>query len=132
MRPNDSIADMLTRVRNAQKAGQEVVSIPASKIKIALAHILKNEGFIRDYKCIRDTRQGVLKVALAYDDNGDGVIGGLHRVSTPSRRSYVAKDKIPFIRSGLGVAILSTSKGVMSDRDARKQNLGGELLCSVY
>lgn len=132
MRPTDPIADLLTRVRNAQLARHEVVSVPASMIKIAITHILKEEGFIKNYKCIRDRKQGVIKIALKYSDDGKGVIRGIDRVSTSSLRRYVGVDKIPYVKNGLGCAILSTSKGVMSDRDARQKNLGGELICSVF
>ena len=132
MRPADSIADLLTRIRNAQMACHEVVSIPASMIKIALTHILKEEGFIKNYKCIRDRKQGIIKIALKYTEDGKGVIRGIDRISTSSRRVYVGVDKIPYVKNGLGCSILSTPKGVMSDRDARAKNLGGEIICSVF
>ncbi len=132
MRPTDPIADLLTRVRNAQMAGQEVISVPASKIKIAVTHILKEEGFLKNYKCVRDKKQGVIKIALKYKQDGKGVIIGLDRISTPSCRRYVGVDDIPWIKNGLGICILSTSKGVMSDRQAREQKLGGELICKVF
>ncbi len=127
----DPIADMLTRVRNAQKAGHDVVSVPASKTKIAIAHILKEEGFVRNYKCIRDKKQGVLKIALKYRPDGGGVISKLERRSTSSRRVYLSADKLPYVKSGFGVAIISTSRGMMSDREARQLNVGGEYVCSV-
>ncbi|MCX6123642.1 MAG: 30S ribosomal protein S8 [Proteobacteria bacterium] len=132
MRPADSIADLLTRIRNAQMASHEVVSIPASMIKIALTHILKEEGFIKNYKCIRDRKQGIIKIALKYTEDGKGVIRGIDRISTSSRRVYVGVDKIPYVKNGLGCSILSTPKGIMSDRDARQKNLGGEIICSVF
>lgn len=132
MRPVDPIADLLTRIRNAQLARHEVVSVPASMIKIAVTHILKDEGFIKNYKCIRDRKQGIIKIALKYSEEGKGVIRGIDRVSTPSHRVYLGADKIPYIKNGLGCAIMSTPKGVMSDRDARRNNLGGELICSVF
>lgn len=132
MRPNDPIADLLTRVRNAQKAGHEVVSIPASKMKIGIAHILKEEGFVKNYKCIRDGRQGVLKIALKYDPAGRGVIKAVERISKPSHRIYVGIDKIPYVKNGFGVAVLSTPKGLMTDRDARKHMVGGEYVCSIF
>lgn len=132
MNVNDPISDLLTRIRNAQKANHDVVSVPASRIKIAITDILKSEGFIRNYKCIRDNKQGLLKIALKYADNGDGVINDLKRVSQPSRRVYVRSETLPYVKNGLGVAILSTSKGVMTDRQARAQKLGGEYLCSVF
>jgi len=129
---NDPVSDLLVRVRNAQKAGHDVVSVPASTIKIAVTHLLKEEGFIRNYKCIRDRKQGILKIALKYREDGSGVILGLDRISKPGRRIYVGVEQIPYVKNGLGVAILSTPKGVMTDRDARKQRIGGELICSVY
>ena len=132
MNVNDPIADLLTRIRNAQQAGLDTVSIPASKIKIAIAHLLKEEGFIRNYKCIRDRKQGILKVALAYGDEGKGVILKINRWSTPGLRVYVGVDDIPDVKNGYGMAILSTPKGVMTDREARKLHVGGELLCSVF
>ncbi len=132
MLSTDPIADLLVRIRNAQKAGHDVVSVPASTIKIAVTHLLKEEGFIRNYKCIRDRKQGILKIALKYREDGAGVILGMNRVSKPGRRIYVGVDKIPYIKNGLGVAILSTPRGVMTDREARKQHVGGEHICSVY
>lgn len=132
MQVNDPIADLLTRVRNAQKAGHEIVSVPASKIKIAIAHILRDEGFVRNYKCIRDNKQGVLKIALAYSEDGKPGIRTIERESTSSRRLYVAADKLPFVKSGYGVGIFSTSQGIMTDREARKLNIGGEYICSVF
>lgn len=132
MNITDPISDLLTRVRNAQKAGHEVVSVPASKIKIAITHVLRDEGFVKNYKCIRDNKQGILKIALAYDESGKGVIKNLKRVSRPSRRYFVGADKLPYVKNGFGTAILSTSKGIMTDRDARKQKVGGEYICSVF
>ena len=132
MNITDPIADLLTRVRNAQKAGHEVVSVPASKMKIAITHVLRDEGFVKNYKCIRDSKQGILKIALAYDENGKGIIKDLKRVSRPSRRYFVAADKLPYVKNGFGTAILSTSNGVMTDREARKQHVGGEYICSVF
>ncbi len=132
MQITDPVADLLTRVRNAQKAGHEVVSVPASKMKIAITHILKEQGFIKNYKCIRDGRQGLLKIALSYGEHGRPGIKAIDRVSTPSKRVYVSKDKLPFIRNGFGIGILSTSKGIMTDREARKNQIGGEFICSVF
>lgn len=130
----DPISDLLTRIRNGQKARKEVVSVPASKVKIAIVHLLKEEGFLRAYKCIRDNKQGVIKIALKYRDERieEGIIREIERKSKPGRRLYVRADKIPFIKSGYGVAILSTSQGVMTCREARKKGIGGELLCSIY
>ncbi|MGE0171548.1 MAG: 30S ribosomal protein S8 [Oligoflexales bacterium] len=133
MNTTDSIADLLTRIRNAQKAKLDVINVPASKMKIAIAHILREEGFIRNYKCIRDRQQGVLKIALKYSElSGEGVIKDLTRQSRSSRRIYVESKKIPYVKNGFGVAILSTSKGLMTDKEARKQNVGGEYICSVF
>ena len=132
MNITDPIADLLTRIRNAQQAGKDVVSIPASKMKIGVAHLLKQEGYIKAYKCIRDGKQGVLKVALKYNDHGEGVIRSMERKSTPGRRWYLRSQEIPYIKNGFGIAILSTSKGLMTDRQARENKTGGEYLCSVY
>lgn len=132
MNSTDPIADLLTRIRNAQHAGLEVVSVPASKIKIGITHLLKEEGYIRAYKCVRDDRQGILKIALKYTDEGTGVIGGLERKSRPGRRYYVNKDAIPFVKNGFGFGILSTSKGLLTDRQARNERIGGEYICSIF
>jgi small subunit ribosomal protein S8 len=129
MNITDPIADLLTRVRNAQHAKHDVVAIPASKMKIAIAHILREEGFIRNYKCVRDNKQGVLKIALKYnEESGRGAIQNLKRESTPSKRLYVPSDKLPFVKNGFGIGILSTSKGLMTDREARKNKIGGEYI----
>lgn len=130
----DPIADLLTRIRNAQGARHEVVSIPASKMKIAIVHLLKEEGFVKAYKCIRDGRQGIIKVALKYREENfeHGTINELRRHSRPGRRLYVKANEIPYVRNGFGISILSTPGGVMTCREARKQNIGGEYLCSVY
>lgn len=132
MNVNDPIADLLTRIRNGQRAGHEVVTVPASRIKIGITHLLKEEGFLRAYKCVRDGKQGTIKIALKYADDGKGAIQTLDRISSPSKRVYVACEQIPYVKNGFGTAILSTSKGLMTDRDARKQNLGGEHICSVF
>ena len=132
MNVTDPIADLLTRVRNAQKAGHEVVNVPASKLKISVTHLLKEEGYIRAYKCVRDGKQGVLKIALKYSDDGRGVITALDRKSKPGLRLYVTRDQIPYVKNGFGCAVLSTSRGVMSDRQARSEGVGGEYICSVY
>lgn len=132
MNVTDPIADLLTRIRNGQMSKSEVISVPASKLKIAIAHLLREEGFIRNYRCVRDGKQGVLKLALKFDDNGVGVIREIKRVSKSSRRSFVKADDLPFVKNGFGTAILSTSKGLMTDRDARKHHIGGEYLCSIF
>jgi len=128
----DPIADFLTRIRNAQKAQQEVVSIPASMMKISIAHILREEGFIKNYKCIRDKKQGILKVALKYDVSGRGAITKIDKVSKPSLRIYIGYKEIPKVRNDYGIAILSTPKGVMTNRSAKALKVGGEHICSVY
>lgn len=132
MQNSDPIADLLTRIRNAQSAGHEVVSVPASKMKIGITHLLKEEGYIRAYKCVRDNRQGLIKIALKYGEDGKGAITVLDRMSTPSKRVYVTSETIPYIKNGFGFGVLSTSKGLMTDREARKNNVGGEYICRVY
>jgi len=129
---SDPIADMLTRIRNAGKAKFNSVDIPGSKLKVELAKILKNEGYIRNYKFIKDEKQGVLKVYLKYDQSQTSSIYSLKRVSKPSRRSYVKSKDVKPVYNGLGIAILSTSRGMMTDRQARKENIGGEVLCTIW
>ena len=132
MAMTDPIADMLTRIRNANQALLEKVDMPASRFKVELAKILKAEGFIRAYKLIDDNKQGILRVYLKYGPGQERVITGLRRVSKPGRRLYVGADKIPSVLGGMGVAILSTPRGVMPDREARRQRVGGEVLCFVW
>lgn len=129
---SDPIADMLTRVRNGIMASYDTVDIPSSKLKINMAKILKSEGFIKNYKIMADRRHGTLRVFLKYDDKGVPVINGLKRISKPSGRVYTKKDRIPRVLNGLGVSILSTPRGLMTDRQARKTGVGGEILCSVW
>jgi small subunit ribosomal protein S8 len=129
---SDPIADMLTRIRNGIIASFDTVDIPNSKLKISIAKILKSEGFIKNYKVIPDRRQGILRIFLKFDDGGESVIGGLRRVSKPSCRVYTKGDSIPQIRNGYGISIISTSKGLLTDRQARKLGVGGEVLCSVW
>jgi small subunit ribosomal protein S8 len=128
----DPIADMLTRIRNGLKAKHEVVEIPASKMKIEIAKILKAEGYIKNFKLNQDNKQGVLKVFLKYKDEDAPVILDLQRVSRPGRRVYTNADDIPRVKNGLGISIISTSQGIMSDKRARKENVGGEVICSVW
>lgn len=132
MAMSDPLADMLTRIRNAGMVGHEKVMVPLSKIKQGMAEILKQEGFIDAYEIVEDNKQGMLKITLRYDENNVRVISGIRRKSKPGRRLYVKYDQIPKVMSGLGVAILSTSKGVMTDKQARSQQVGGELLCEVW
>ena len=129
---SDPIADMLTRIRNAAKAKFKSVDIPGSRVKTDLAKVLVEEGFIRNYKFIKDDKQGILRVYLKYGEGQANTIAGIERVSKPSRRVYVKATDIKPVLNGLGVAILSTSKGIMSDKNARKNNMGGELICNVW
>ncbi|MEK7385754.1 MAG: 30S ribosomal protein S8 [candidate division NC10 bacterium] len=128
----DPIADMLTRIRNASRAEHEKVDIPASRLKVRVAEILKHEGFIKNFRVLEDTKQGMLRVYLKYGAANEKMITGLVRVSTPGRRIYVTRDRIPSILGGMGMALLSTSRGVVTDRDARKQKVGGEVLAYVW
>jgi small subunit ribosomal protein S8 len=128
----DPIADMLTRIRNAIIARKAKVVIPSSNLKRELARVLEEEGFIASTRYEADDKQGLLTVELRYDQDNRNAIQGIRRVSRPGQRAYVRHATLPKVRSGLGVAILTTSKGVMTERSARKQNLGGELLCEVW
>jgi len=129
----DPLADMLTRMRNANKAKQEKVDVPASNLKAHIAHILKEEGYIKNYKVIKDGKQGILRIYLKYDgETKKQILSGLKIVSRPGLRQYVKKNEIPQVLRGLGLSILSTSKGIITDKEARKLNVGGELLCSVW
>jgi len=128
----DPIADMLTRIRNASMVYHDAVDVPASNLKKELARILKQEGFIRDYRVIDDGKQGIVRLYLKYGANKQRVISGLKRISKPGRRVYAGHDEIPRVLGGLGVAVLSTSRGVMSDREARKLGVGGEVICYVW
>lgn len=132
MSMTDPIADLLTRIRNAQAARHDEVVAPASRIKEAIVRILKDEGFINDYERIADKPQDALKITLKYLQDGRGAILGLKRESKPGRRMYVGTDSIPRVRHGLGVAIVSTSRGLLPDHLARKQRVGGELVCTVW
>jgi small subunit ribosomal protein S8 len=132
MSMTDPIAHMLTKIRNAGTAKKPTVEIPSSQVKRWIAEILKEEGYIQDYEIISDNKQGILKLDLKYDEHEQSVIANLQRVSKPSRRVYVGKDEIPSVLSGMGIAILSTSKGVMTDRAARQAGVGGEVICYVW
>ena len=129
---SDPIADLLTRIRNGSRAEHEKVDIPASKLKVRMAEILKVEGFIKNFRVLDDEKQGTLRIYLKYGPGAEKVISGLVRVSTPGRRVYVTHDKIPSILGGMGVALVSTSRGVLTDRDARKERVGGEVLAYVW
>ena len=128
----DPLADMLTRIRNASMVKHSKVDIPASKMKISVAKILKSEGYIKNYKLLKDRKNGILRIYLKYDGYNEGVIMGLKRMSKPGRRLYVKKEDIPPVLNGMGIAVLSTSKGVLADREAKKLNVGGELLCNIW
>lgn len=128
----DPLADMLTRVRNAGTARFDKVDIPASQMKISLARILKEEGYIKNFKIIKDKKQGILRVYLKYDEVNKPLINGLKRVSKPSRRVYASKEEIPQVLGGLGIAVVSTSKGILTDREARRNGIGGEVLCTIW
>jgi small subunit ribosomal protein S8 len=128
----DPIADMLTRIRNASKAKLEKVDIPSSKLKLEIAKILKDEGYIKNLKMVKDRRQGVIRVYLKYTDEEIPVIQGIKRVSRPGCRVYTGNDAIPKVMAGLGVAILSTPKGIQTGKQAKKDNVGGEVLCHVW
>ncbi len=129
---NDPIADMLTRIRNAQIARHDTVSMPASNMKKNIAKLMQNEGFIKSYEVIDDGLQGEIKITLKYLEKKQPVIVGLKRISKPGLRVYASCEDLPKVLGGLGVAIISTSKGVMTDRMARKENLGGEVLCYIW
>lgn len=128
----DPIADMLTRVRNAILVKSEKVDIPASKMKVEIAKILKEEGFIKSYKIVKDKKQGILRVTLKYTPDNASVISGLQRISKPGRRVYVGKDEIPKVMGGVGIAIITTPKGILSDKECRREGVGGEVLCYVW
>jgi len=128
----DTIADMLTRIRNANQMRYQEVSVPASNLKVSLAKILKDEGFIEDYKVVNDNVQGTIELTLKYGQNKERVITGLKRISKPGLRVYAKASEVPKVLNGLGIAIISTSRGVMTDKEARKQKLGGEVLCYIW
>lgn len=132
MAMSDPVADMLTRIRNAAKAKFNSVDISGSKLNSELAKVLKNEGFIRNYKFIRDAKQGILRIYLKYGNDHSTAICELKRISKPSRRVYTKSKDIKPVFNGMGIAILSTSKGIMSDKTARKENVGGEILCNIW
>lgn len=128
----DPIADYLNRIRNAQEAGKTYVDIPASKLKRAMTQILVEKGYVRNYLNVEDNKQGLLRVYLKYDPEGEPAIRELTRISKPGRRRFVGADELPRVRNGLGVAIISTSQGVMTDKEARKVDVGGEVVATVF
>ncbi len=132
MEVTDTIEDMLTRIRNANSMRYNEVNVPASNLKISLAKILKEEGFIEDYKIENDNVQGTIVITLKYGQNKERVITGLKRISKPGLRVYAKASEVPKVLNGLGIAIISTSNGMMTDKEARKQNLGGEVLCYIW
>jgi len=132
MAVSDPIADMLTRIRNGAKAKFNSIDVPGSKLKIEIAKILKEEGFIKNYKFLKDGKQGILRIYLKYGPDQSAVVYGLKRISKPGRRAYVKSGEIKPVYNGMGISILSTSKGIMTDKKARKENVGGEILCNVW
>jgi small subunit ribosomal protein S8 len=128
----DTIADMLTRIRNANSMRYTEVKVPASKLKLELARILKEEGFIKDYKVLDEKVQGMILITLKYGEKKERVITGLKRISKPGLRVYAKADEVPKVLNGLGIAIISTSKGIMTDKEARQQGLGGEVLAYIW
>jgi small subunit ribosomal protein S8 len=129
---SDPIADMLTRIRNAAKAKFNSADIPASKLKTELARVLKDEGYIKNYKFIQDGKQGILRIYLKYGPGQKATIYGIERVSKPSRRVYTKSKDIKPVYNGMGISILSTSRGIMTDKMARQENVGGEVLCNIW
>ncbi len=132
MAMTDPIADMLSRIRNANSVNHEKVEIPGSKIKIAIAEVLKSEGYIKDYRFTEDNKQGILTVVLKYGADREKVITGIKRISRPGLRQYCKRKELPRVLGGLGIAIISTSQGIMSDKQARKLGLGGEIIAHVW
>lgn len=132
MTMTDPIADMLTRIRNANTVGHETVEIPASKMKKAIAEILKEEGYLTDFEVIEDDKQGMIKVTMKYGANKEKVISGIKKISKPGLKVYAKAGEVPKVLGGLGIAIVSTSKGIVSDKEARKLGVGGEVICYVW
>ena len=128
----DTISEFLTRVRNAGTAKHEKVDIPSSKVRVGLATVLRDAGYIKNFKVVKDGKQGIMRLYLRYNEEGKHVITDISRASRPGRRLYVSCEKIPSVRSGYGMSILSTSKGMMSSKDATEKRLGGELLCTIW
>lgn len=132
MTMTDPIADMLTRIRNANVVKHETVDVPASNMKKELSRILLEEGFIRGYDVIEDGKQGIIRIQLKYGQTGERVISGLKRISKPGMRVYADKHDVPRVLNGLGISIISTSKGILTDKQARRENVGGEVICYVW
>ena len=132
MTMTDPIADMLTRIRNANVVKHETVDVPASNMKKELSRILLEEGFIRGYDVIEDGKQGIIRIQLKYGQSGERVISGLKRISKPGMRVYASNHEVPKVLNGLGISVISTSKGILTDKQARKENVGGEVICYVW
>ncbi len=132
MSMTDPMADLLTRIRNAGMANHAKLDVPSSNLKVAVTTVLKDQGYIKNFKTISDNKQGILRIYLKYDENQEPVINEIKRVSTPGRRVYVGKDEILRVKNGLGISILSTSKGVLDDAAARQAQVGGEVICTVW
>ena len=132
MSMSDPIADMLTRIRNANSSKHKTVDVPASNIKLAIANILAEEGYIKSFEEIKDNTQGVIRITLKYDEKGTRVIDGLKRISKPGLKVYAGKEELPKVLNGLGIAIISTSKGILTDKQARELGIGGEVICYVW
>ena len=132
MNTTDPIADMLTRIRNANSAKHKTVDVPASKMKTAIAEILFREGYIKSFEVISNENQGIIRITLKYDEKGSRVIDGLKRISKPGLRVYASKDELPQVLNGLGIALISTSKGIKTDKEARNEGLGGEVIAYVW
>jgi len=128
----DPIADMLTRIRNACSAKFEQVEVPASRIKLEIARVLKQEGYIRSYKSTSENRHGIIRIQLKYGEDGKSAITALRRISTPGARAYVGKEKLPRVLRGLGIAVISTPRGIMTSEQARHRGIGGEVLCHIW
>jgi len=128
----DTIGDFLTKIRNASAAHHEKVDIPSSNMRVGIATVLREQGYIRNFKVVRDGKQGMMRIYLRYNPLGEPVINSVRRSSRPGRRYYVAKDKVPKVRSGFGLSILSTSKGILAGTTAETQGLGGEVLCTIW
>jgi len=132
MSMTDPIADMLTRMRNGLTASYSTVDIPSSRLKVDIAKVLKTEGFIKNFKVIEDQKQGMMRIFFKYDEKGAPIISGLKRMSRPGCRMYSKGDRIPQVLNGFGINILSTSKGIMTDKQAKKMGIGGEIICSIW
>ena len=128
----DPIADMLTRIRNSVLIKAEKVDIPASRLKVEIAKIMKEEGFIKSYKIIKDKKQGILRVTLKYTLDNRPIVEGLKRISKPGRRVYVGKDEVPSVVGGMGIAVMTTPKGILTDKTCRREGVGGEVLCYIW